>query len=266
MIQLSKRILIYIPCYNCEQKIVQVLKEIPVEFYGQSECLVIDNQSTDKTAQVVLDEIKRSAIPLKIHLIRTNENLGYAGSQKLAYQIAVDAPSVEYILMLHGDGQYPPEQTKQFLPYIGQDYALVNGFRDKKTYPSLEETPFLTYIIIKFLSWLESLLTGLKHKEWHTGFVMYRKDFLAAVAFARFSAYRHIDGEFLMCAGILRKKTASVPIYKKYKDCDYFRGAERVKYISHVFKIILRFLSGYYHRILSEKPFPKVASTFDLLT
>ena len=108
-------------------------------------------------------------------------------------------------------------------------------------------------------------MTGFKYSEWHSGFVMYRKDFLKKIPLQHLSFYRHIDGEFLMCAGILKQKTASVPIYKKYQDCDCFRGAERVKYIFHVFIVLGRFLLGHHRWILEKGYHAEIPHEFDIL-
>lgn len=265
-INFQKPILIYLPCHNCAQKIEQVLNEIPKEFHPQIECLIVDNCSTDATSEIVLKVIRQKKFPFRIHLIRTKENLGYAGSQKLAFSLAIESAPVKHIIVLHGDGQYPPVHLKKFLPFIEKDYSLVNGFRDKTTYPKEEETPLMTYRIIKFLSAVESFFLGLKQKEWHSGFVMYRRDFIRRVPLQYLSPYMHIDGEFLMCAGVLNEKTAAVPIYKRYKGFVFFCGHARRKYIWHVFKLMLRYKSGYYHRFLKSSEKTKIIDEYDNLT
>ena len=42
-----------------------------------------------------------------IEIYNTNKNLGYGGVQKYAFQYSIDN-NYNYIIMLHGDGQYAP--------------------------------------------------------------------------------------------------------------------------------------------------------------
>src|SRR3989338_7830804 len=107
-LEFKKAILVYLPCYNCAGKIAQTISQIPKELYDKIECLVVDNFSTDSTADEVEEEIKKNIHPFPIRLLRNQKNLGYAGSQKTAYALASQSSVVKHVVMLHGDGQYPP--------------------------------------------------------------------------------------------------------------------------------------------------------------
>ena len=51
----NHRLLVFIPCYNCEQQIGRVLeqfRDVPPEIFD--EILVLDNRSTDGTVNVAL--------------------------------------------------------------------------------------------------------------------------------------------------------------------------------------------------------------------
>lgn len=264
-IQFKKPILVYIPCHNCEKSLAGVLSGIPPELYAEIECLIVDNYSTDKTREVALNEIKNKKFPFRINLIRTRKDIAYAGSQKLAYSLACQSSGVQYVVMLHGDGQYPPSLLKEFLAQGNRNYAIINGFRDKGYYPDKEETPLETYLVIKFLSWLENLATGCSQKEWHSGFVMYKKEFLKMIPLQLLSNMPHIDGEFLLCAEILGEETMSIPIYKKYKDCEAFPMPGRIKHVINVFKIIFKFRTGYYRVILKKRMASNINFDFDIL-
>ena len=248
--QFNKPILIYIPCYNCESWIVETLCSIPPELHDQMECLVIDNHSTDRTGERVLEVIKEGKLPFKISLIQTKENIGYAGSQKLAYHLATNSSDIKNVIMLHGDGQYCSSLLTKFMSHINNDYAIVNGYRDKKTYPHQEATPFASYIIIKMLNFLEYLITGYAQKEWHSGFVMYRKEFLSNISLQLLSDTRHIDGELLICAGILKENTLSVPIYKRYNDYEGLNRITKAKNVLNVLRIMWKCKKANDHRIL----------------
>ena len=115
----TKPVLIYLPAYNCASIAANVIRNIPPVFAGRAEALLIDNFSPDNTAQLTSEYLAEKPGPVPCQLIRTKRNLGYAGSQKLAYEIALANPSVEHVIMLHGDGQYPPELASEFLKSAG---------------------------------------------------------------------------------------------------------------------------------------------------
>ena len=260
----KKPILIYLPCYNCGKTIGEVLENIPENFHGIAECLVLDNLSEDSTIETVLREKAALKDRIKISLIRNRENYGYAGSQKLAYSLACRCEEVKYVIMLHGDGQYPPSLITKFLPFIEKDYAVVNGYRSKDYYPEEEETPICTYLTIKLLNVIESFITGIQQREWHSGFVMYSTEFLRRIPLSLLSNTRHIDGEFLYCAGILGANTASVPIYKQYIGREAFGGVAKVLYLAKVLQAIVRYKTNYYHKVLEKKTGIEIDYKYDV--
>ena len=238
---LSRELLIYIPAFNCADYIVGVVDEIPEILWGIADVLVIDNCSTDRTVKRLQQARMEKRWPGPIHLIQPKNNLGYSGSQKLAYRIALESPNIQNVIMLHGDGQYPPELLKKFLPFTGSEYGLVYGFRDKSSYPEKEETPLLTYWTIKILGSLESFVTGYKRKEWHNGFVMYSREFLSKINLSALTDTYHIDGHIQFIAGELKEKIIAVPIWKRYKNYEQLKGLNRLTYIFHVLSLMVIF-------------------------
>ena len=53
--------------------------------------------------------ISRRHPPFKITVLRTPENQGYGGNQKLGYRYAIDN-GFDIVALVHGDGQYAPEK------------------------------------------------------------------------------------------------------------------------------------------------------------
>jgi glycosyltransferase involved in cell wall biosynthesis len=254
-IAFSRGLLIYIPAYNCADYIVSVVDDIPADILQLAEILIVDNCSTDDTVarvQKARDENRWSA---PVHLIQPETNLGYSGSQKLAYSIALKSTSVKRVVMLHGDGQYPPELLSEFLPYVESDYGVVYGYRDKSLYPVKEETPVMTYRVIKVLSAIESFVTGHHRKEWHTGFVMYSREFLLKVDLDGLTDTYHIDGHLQFVAGELEEQVKPIPIWKRYKGYAPLAGLKRFSYIFHVLRLSVLF------RIQKLKKFDTVVTS-----
>ena len=240
-IEFSKENVIYIPCHNCEASVESVLVSIPRHLIDQIQCLVVDNCSFDRTSQIVADFIKQCDVSLDIVLVKTHQNIGYAGSQKLAYQLALESTKVKRVLMLHGDGQYPAELVPSFLADSNSDCSVVTGFRDRKTYPDQEETPWLQRTVIRLMNLIENFATGLQYKEWHSGFVMYTTDFLRQVPFGFISNTYHMDGEMLLMANVLKAKVKAIPIYKRYDKHQKMIFWSRVKYVFTVLSLMRRY-------------------------
>jgi glycosyltransferase involved in cell wall biosynthesis len=240
-VTLSKPLLIYIPAYNCGKYIVSVLDEIPSHFWDIADILIVDNCSTDDTLANIQKARGENRWPKRVQVIQPQSNLGYSGSQKLAYSIALNSEITQKVIMLHGDGQYPPELLNVFVPYIESDHGLVYGFRDKSVYPDIEETPANTYRIIKGLSALESFVTRHSRKEWHTGFVMYSREFLEQLAFEALTDTYHIDGHIQFASGEFGTSVKAISIWKRYKNYEQLKGLNRITYIFHVLRLMLQF-------------------------
>src|SRR3954447_2967522 len=102
------RFAIYIPAYNAASKLAQTLDRIPAQVLEQAgEILVVDNASDDGTAAIAEQWASQRGCR-KLTVVRNVRNLGYGGSQKLAYHRLV-AAGHEAVVMLHADGQYAPD-------------------------------------------------------------------------------------------------------------------------------------------------------------
>ena len=240
-VTLSKKLLIYIPAYNCGKYIVSVLDEIPSHFWDIADIFIVDNCSTDDTLANIQKARAENRWPNPVQVIQPESNLGYSGSQKLAYSIALNSQITQKVNMLHGDGQYPPELLEVFAPYIDSNHGIVYGFRDKATYPHIEETPTGTYRIIKALSALESFVTGHSRKEWHTDYVMYSREFLEQLDLEALTDTYHIDGHIQFVSGEFGTNVKAISIWKRYKNYEQLHGLNRMTYIFHVMRLMVQF-------------------------
>lgn len=235
------RPLIYLPAYNCAKTIVSTIQEIPESVAECSQLLVIDNSSPDGTAEIAADFLKSSPWQGRATILRTTRNLGYAGSQKLAFRFVRSQPDVPFVVMLHADGQYPPRFLPDFFSKLESGSDLAYGCRSKETFGNLEETPLNVKLAITTLNKLECLLTGCpKVREWHSGFAGYSSAFLHRLNLSAITDTRHIDGNMLFAATKLGARIDSVPIFKRYKDFEGFRGPAAYGYILHCLGLMLK--------------------------
>ncbi len=116
--QQLKKITVLIPCYNEEGGIGDVIKSFPLErirAHGYKlDILVIDNNSTDRTA-----EIAESFGARVIH----EPNKGKGNAIRLGfYNIPDDA---DYVVMLDGDNTYRPEEILRLVELLNSDFCDV---------------------------------------------------------------------------------------------------------------------------------------------
>ena len=125
----GKRLLIFIVAYNAETTIAQVLSRIPSSLHSDNvEVLIIDDFSKDNTFSAGLRFQQRNSA-FKITVLRTPENQGYGGNQKLGFRYAIDN-GFDIVALVHGDGQYAPEKLPHLLrPLVQGDADAVFGSR-----------------------------------------------------------------------------------------------------------------------------------------
>ena len=111
---MTDRILVFIPCYNCERQIGRVLRQfraIPAGTFA--EILVVDNRSRDRTASVATQGLSSAgATPARV--VRNIENYGLGGSHKAAFAYAA-RERFSHVVVLHGDDQGSIEEVLPIL-------------------------------------------------------------------------------------------------------------------------------------------------------
>jgi hypothetical protein len=98
-----------------------------------------------------------------------------------------------------------------------------------------------TWMAIRTLSALESVITGVARREWHSGLVMHSTRFLRKLDLAALTGTPHIDGHLLFAADVAGESALGVPIYKLYKELSAFEGAARRRYVFDVLKLMFSF-------------------------
>jgi glycosyltransferase involved in cell wall biosynthesis len=100
----SERVLVFIPCYNCERQIGRVLeqfREVPAGIFD--EILVLDNHSTDGTLKVAIDAAT-AMDGITVTVARNRENYNLGGSHKAVFAHA-RVQGFTHVVVLHGDDQ-----------------------------------------------------------------------------------------------------------------------------------------------------------------
>jgi glycosyltransferase involved in cell wall biosynthesis len=124
----SDRILIIIPCFNEQESIIPLLKEINSTCHFNYSTIVINDCSTDNTARL-------AAQLSPVVTMLSNQGIGGAVHVGIKYALEND---FDFCVQIDGDGQHPPSEiTKLLKAYqtnpknitIGSRYLKNNTFR-----------------------------------------------------------------------------------------------------------------------------------------
>ena len=260
----GKRLLIFIVAYNAEATLEKVLHRIPHSLRtSDTEVLIIDDSSTDETfARGVGYQQQNSAF--KITVLRTPENQGYGGNQKLGYRYAIDN-GFDIVALLHGDGKYAPEKLPALLkPVIANETDAVLGSRLIDPRAALRAgMPFGKWIGNRAFTAFENAVLGTQLSDFHCGYRIYATSALADVPFEKNTNDFHFDTEIVIQFLLKEKRILEAPIPMFYDGGISYRDA--VRYAWNIFKTTVRAglcqLSLFYDRRYDVKP---AEETYDL--
>jgi glycosyltransferase involved in cell wall biosynthesis len=207
--------LILITAFNVEQFIEKVIVRFPKDLKKSQlniEILIIDDASNDSTLKKI-KSIKDKYKDYKITCISNKVNLGYGGNQKNGYYYAIKN-NFDYVVLLHGDGQYAPEKVLDMLnPLVNNRADAVQGSRMiKKTDALKGGMPLYKFVGNIILTFIQNLLTGLNLSEYHSGYRSYRVSALKEIPFKLNSNQFEFDTQILIQFSIAKKKIYEIPI------------------------------------------------------
>jgi glycosyltransferase involved in cell wall biosynthesis len=213
----KKKILIFIPAYNVEKEISSVFKRIPKGIFKKDNIyiLVINDCSTDKTKNK-LEKIKKS---FKFNILDNKINIGYGGVQKKAYRYAIKK-NFDYVITLHGDGQYTPKKLPKFIYELkNSDYEAVFGTRMWSSYSAIKGgMPMYKYLGNVFLTAVQNLILKTRFSEFHSGYRSYKINTLKKINLQKLSNDFHFDTEIIIEFVFKKFKILEIPIPTIYKD------------------------------------------------
>lgn len=118
------KVALIIPCYNEQDSIIKLLKEIealPVNQLYSLHSIIINDCSTDNT-KGILKQNNNFFLDLPV-------NLGIGGAVQTGYKYALQN-NFDIAIQLDGDGQHPPQELeKLILPLINNQADVVIGSR-----------------------------------------------------------------------------------------------------------------------------------------
>jgi glycosyltransferase involved in cell wall biosynthesis len=211
-------VLIFVVAYEVESTLQKVLDRIPDTVLDHDpEVLVIDDSSKDRTFEIGVRSSRSSRH--RVTVLRNNQTLGYGGNQKLGYQYAI-RNSYDFVVLVHGDGQYAPECIPRLLKPLLDGWAdavfgsrmLVPGAARKGS------MPLYKLVGNKILTFLQNRLLRSQLSEFHSGFRAYRVAALQRIPFQYNADAFHFDTEIILQLMLSGCRIVEVPIPTYYGD------------------------------------------------
>ena len=196
-----EKILIFIPSYNVEKKIKRVLKWIPNSILKKFniKILIIEDNSKDSTLSIIRSIIKEKRKKININLIANKKNKGYGGVQKIAFKYAI-RKKFKYIVMLHGDNQYPANKIINLLnPLVTGNYDAVFGSRMINSLDAIKGgMPIYKYIGNVLLTFFQNIILSSNLSEFHSGYRSYKVTSLKKIKYSKNTNDFHFDTEIII--------------------------------------------------------------------
>ena len=194
------RLCIFVIAYHAESTLKAVLDRIPRSILEEFECeiLIVDDASTDAT--FAIGQAYRKSDPrIPLTVLRNTQNQGYGGNQKVGYTYAMQR-GFDFVAMLHGDGQYAPEELPRLLkPLVDGEADAVFGSRMMERFTALHGgMPLYKFVGNKILTGIENVLLQTNLSEFHSGYRIYSVRALEKVPFRLNSNVFHFDTEIIV--------------------------------------------------------------------
>lgn len=192
--------------YNSASMLEDIYARIPKDILD--EIILVDDESVDNTLEVA----KKLGIPFFTHPHR-----GYGGNLKFGLQKALERGG-EYMVEIHGDGQYDPTVIPAALKKMreGYDFILGSRFTDSRQ-PLKDGMSLARYLPNIALSLIDRLVLGLKLTEFHSGFRVYSRKLLATTDFNKGSDDHLYSFEIIVLARYYNLRVGEVPVRGDYK-------------------------------------------------
>lgn len=166
---MTDNIWIVVPALNEAENLVVVVPRIVTELAllgAGGHVLVVDDGSTDKTREVMIDLAQRHA---GVELLSLGRNFGKASALRRGFDVAL-AAGAEVVVMMDADGQDDPSELPLLLARLADGADLVTGAR------TVRNDRFVKRNTSKLYNTATARLSGAPGKDFNSGFKVMRAD------------------------------------------------------------------------------------------
>jgi len=260
------RLLIFVIAYYADSTLKKVLERIPAAVFAEYDCevLVVDDASKDRTFEIGR-EYQAAHPEIRMTVLRNEYNQGYGGNQKVGYAYAI-AAGFDFVAMVHGDGQYAPEELPRLTAPLRDGRAdAVMGSRMLERFGALRgRMPLYKFVGNKILTAIQNRLLGARLSEFHSGYRVYSVAMLKRLPFRLNSNDFHFDTEIIIQLLNAGARIVELPIPTYYGD-----EISRVNGLKYAKDVLVATTANAFHRanLLHQRRFdttPEDNTHYDL--
>jgi glycosyltransferase involved in cell wall biosynthesis len=226
------KVAIVMPCFNTQDTIARTVSAVR-KSCDPDLIIAVDDGSRDRSADTARD--------VGCHVVSHEHNRGYGGAQKTGYRTALEQ-GADVVVLVHGDNQYDPSLTSEFVGKVLAGFPVVTGTRMVLGDALASGMPWWKYAANKFLTGLENVSFGTRLTDFHNGFRAYSKDFLESVPFDSFSEKFDFDTDIILHAALRKIPISEIPHTTRYREensqMSFWNG---VKYGSRILVTVGRY-------------------------
>lgn len=253
------KILLFIPMYNCEKQIPRVLKQLTNEVCNYlNEVIIVNNRSTDNGELIVQNYISKRGFPIKVSLLRNDDNYGLGGSHKVAFNYAI-RQGFDYVIVLHGDDQ---GDISNILPYLKnkeyEKYDCFLGARFMKGSQLQGYSKFRTFGN-QVYDFLFSVGCGYKVYDLGSGLNMYKTEILKNKFYIKYKDNLVFNYCMVMGSAYYKHKVKFFPII--WREDDQVSNVKMVNQAITVLKLLGSFVFNK-KKFISEEHRDKVIKEY----
>lgn len=165
---------VIIPAYNEYENILATLENITAALEPLSlsyEVLVIDDGSSDRTADLVASNLSRFP---NVRLLKNERNMGFGSS----YRRGVEAAARAHVVMVHGDNAWGSATLREFFSHTGEADVIIGYTRDM-----LKSRTWTRTFVSKAFTLLVNLITW-RHLTYYNGLQIHEAPILKSLRIA----------------------------------------------------------------------------------
>jgi glycosyltransferase involved in cell wall biosynthesis len=202
----QQKVIGIILAYKCGAFLEEVYRHLPHDILD--EVIITNDESGDNTEEVA----RKLGIPCYSH-----PKLGYGGNMKYGIAKALEH-GAEYMVEIHGDGQYDTSFIKPGVLKAKEGYDLVLGSRfTPLLQPIRDDMPLIRYVANIFLTTIDRIVLGIRASELHTGARVYRRKAITSVDLTHTSNDYLFSFEIIAQIAYKRMRVGQVPVRCYYK-------------------------------------------------
>lgn len=222
-----QQIYIVIPAKNEADRIGQVIRQTALQ--GYDHIIVVDDGSTDTTAQVAL----HYGATVLSHPI----NLGAGAATQTGLEFALEQ-GADIIVTLDGDNQHFPEDIPRLVAALEeQSVEVVIGSRFLQ---ENEQIPPLRRFYNKIGNWITAIITGALISDSQSGMKAFRSSFAKKINL-QFNGYEFCT-EFIYLVRHHNASYTEIPINVRYNQDTLKKGQSLGNGIKMAFRFFKRFI------------------------